>query len=105
MTEQYRNDMKFERAVARFMDVNFYVPKFGKAFTRRDDFTTQMNGIDLHIEIGGRQIAFDEKAKEANYFGPVGFEMTLIKYGEEREGWFGGAWAKADIIATLTPRS
>ena len=29
--------------------------------------------------------------------------MTLIKYGEEREGWFGGTWAKADIIATLTP--
>jgi len=62
-----------------------------------------MNGIDLHIEIGGKTVTFDEKAKEANYFGPVGFEMTLIKYGVEREGWFGGTWAKADIIATLTP--
>lgn len=52
-----------------------------------------MNGIDLHLEIGGREISFDEKAKESNYFGPVGFEMTLIKRGEEREGWFGGTWA------------
>ena len=40
MTEQYRNDMKFERAVALFMDRNFYIPKFSEAFKRRDDFTT-----------------------------------------------------------------
>lgn len=40
MTTQYKKDMKFERAVAQFMDRNFYKPKFGKAFTRCDDFAT-----------------------------------------------------------------
>ena len=40
MTTQYKNDMKFERAVAQFMDRNFYVQKFGDAFKRCDDFAT-----------------------------------------------------------------
>lgn len=105
MTSQYRNDMKFERAVAGFMDRNFYIPKFGDAFTRTDDFATQMRGVDLRIRIGSRFLAIDEKAKEANYRGPVGFEMTLMKNGEEREGWFGGSWSKADVIATIFPAS
>lgn len=93
MTEQYKSDMKFERAVAEFMDRNFYVPKFGEAFRRADDYATQMRGVDLLIDINGKTVSLDEKAKEANYRGPVGFEMTLIKYGVEREGWFGGTWA------------
>ncbi|MBR6626200.1 MAG: hypothetical protein IKL01_08370 [Mailhella sp.] len=64
-----------------------------------------MNGVDLRIEIGGRAVMFDEKAKQAGYFGPVGFEMTLVKNGAVREGWFGGTWARADVIATLTPEA
>lgn len=85
------------------MDRNFYAPRFGKAFRRTDDYATQMRGVDFCLEIEGKQVAFDEKAKEANYGGPVGFEMTLAKDGEEREGWFGGSWAQAEIIATITP--
>ena len=87
------------------MDRNFYVPKFGKAFRRTDDFATQMRGVDFYLDMHGKQVAFDEKAKEANYGGPVGFEMTLVKNGEEREGWFGGSWAQAEIIATITPKA
>lgn len=85
------------------MDRNFYVPKFGKAFRRTDDYATQMRGVDFYLDVDGKRVAFDEKAKEANYGGPVGFEMTLVKDGEEREGWFGGSWAEADVIATITP--
>ena len=87
------------------MDREFYVPRFGKAFRRTDDLATQMRGVDFYLEIGGRSVAFDEKAKEANYAGPVGFEMTLEKDGEEREGWFGGSWAEAEVIATITPEA
>ena len=99
MIESFRNqDMNAEHMLAAFMDEYFYsrlVSQDGKplTFKRMDDKESQLRGIDVCIETGGRKIFIDEKASlyYSNAMIPTfAFELDSIQKGHDHpiEGWF-----------------
>ncbi|WP_051656467.1 hypothetical protein [Butyrivibrio sp. AE3004] len=99
MTESLRfQDMEAEKSLAEFMDDYLYSRMHAKdggplRFTRMQDKESQLKGIDVCIETGGRKIFIDEKSSlyYSNAMIPTfAFELDSIQRGhsEPVEGWF-----------------
>ena len=97
--ESLRNqDMKAEEQLGEFMDVYFYSRLNSKggtelSFTRVKDKETQLEGVDIVIEVDGKRMTIDEKASiyYSNAMIPTfAFELDSIQKGnvEPVEGWF-----------------
>lgn len=97
--ESFRNqDMKAEERLGEFMDEYFYSRLKSKngtsiSFKRMKNKESQLNGVDILIEVGGRSIKIDEKASiyYSNAMIPTfAFEVDSIQKGhnEPVEGWF-----------------
>lgn len=97
--ESFRNqDMRAEQHLGEFMDTNFYSrlkDRNGNSlnYTRMSDKESQMNGVDVCIELEGRRILIDEKATMyySNAMIPTfAFELDSVQEGhsEPVQGWF-----------------
>lgn len=96
--ESFRNqDMKAEEKLGEFMDEYFYSRLNSKgstplSFKRMKDKESQLNGVDILIEVDGKCMVIDEKASiyYSNAMIPTfAFELDSIQRGrtEPVEGW------------------
>lgn len=96
--ESFRNqDMKAEEKLGEFMDEYFYSRLNSKggaplSFKRMKDRESQLNGVDILIEVDGKNMIIDEKASlyYSNAMIPTfAFELDSIQRGktEPVEGW------------------
>lgn len=99
MIESFRSqDMRAEQKLGEFMDSYFYSKLQSKdgsplSFSRKSDKDSQLKGIDICIEIGGKSMLIDEKASVyySNVMIPTfAFEIDSMQKGhtEPVEGWF-----------------
>ena len=97
--ESFRNqDMRAEQQLGEFMDRYFYSQlkdRNGNSlnYTRMSDKESQMNGVDVCIELESRKMLIDEKATlyYSNAMIPTfAFELDSIQKGhsEPVQGWF-----------------
>ena len=112
--ESFRKiDMRAEQVLGEFMDEFFYSKLKSKdgnpiRFKRMTDYSSQMDGIDVCIEMDDREIIIDEKASIyfSNAMIPTfAFELDSIQEGHENpvEGWFVNDDLKTEYYMLIWP--
>jgi hypothetical protein len=108
----YSIDKRAEKELGVFLDKYFYPrlrEKYGydwfkRIWTREE----QIHGIDVVASIKGRECAIDEKASlryMKSELRTFAFELSFMKNGEERTGWFLNNQMRTQCYAIMYPKS
>ena len=112
MRSRMSSDMGAEAQLAAFLDEHFY-PWLSKRYgydciTRVDELELQYKGIDVITYANGRISYVDEKAQLYYMQDPLptfAFELSFLRAGEERLGWFINDELMTETYLLLFPRS
>lgn len=90
MKSEFDNDIKGENVVVEFLEKYFYSNFNFETYHRFVDKDMQNKGVDLKFSTKQKEYIVDEKAaiRYPNGLPTFAFELTYIKDGKVKEGWF-----------------
>lgn len=113
MKSYRKQDMGAEQALAKFMDNAFYAKLRDKQgnpvkYERIKDYITQLQGIDIKLEVQGSKFLIDEKAAfyYSNQMIPTfAFEVDSIQKNSSQplEGWLFNETLKTEYYMLIWP--
>jgi hypothetical protein len=86
----FHEDLKGEQALAEFLEAFLYSKLDIQDFHRNTDRVNQFRGIDVSFTFRGNVYVIDEKANlhYADGIPTFAFELSYIKNGRRKPGWF-----------------
>ena len=107
MQTNFKNDLSKERVLGNFLD-KFYKEKYttdGNSFLRISNLELQLDGIDLIINMEGKDFLIDEKA-QLDYLNrslpTFAFEISYLKNRKIKTGWLFHEKKKTDTYFLIT---